>query len=40
MRKSGNLVNGGGTGVSPVKGGATARTQIPLGKDRRDAGPT
>jgi hypothetical protein len=44
MGKTGNLVDGGGTGVSPVEEEATGRTRIPHAdsawKDRRDAGPT
>jgi fermentation-respiration switch protein FrsA (DUF1100 family) len=32
MGKTGNLVDGGGTGVSPVEEEATGRTRIPLGK--------
>ncbi len=32
MGKTGNLVDGGGTGVSPVKQEATALMAIPLGK--------
>ena len=32
MGKTENLVDGGGTGVSPVKEEATGRTRIPLEK--------
>jgi hypothetical protein len=32
MGKTGNLVDGGGTGVLPVEEEATGPTRIPLGK--------